>query len=68
MVAVINSVVVGSAVAIAMGAIGDPSLGVAATIGGLVAIVSLAALRRFETRYLRAGVGELEILFPSPQS
>jgi hypothetical protein len=33
----------------------------------LVAIVSLAALRRFETRYLRAGVGELEILFPSPR-
>jgi hypothetical protein len=67
MVAVINSVVGGSAVAIAVGAIGDPALGVAAAIGGLVAIVSLAALRRFETRYLRAGVGELEILFPSPQ-
>jgi hypothetical protein len=67
MVAVINSVVGGSAVAIAVGAIGDPPLGVAAAIGGLVAIVSLAALRRFETGYLRAGVGELEILFPSPQ-
>jgi hypothetical protein len=67
MVAVINSVVGGSAVAIAVGAIADPPLGVAAAIGGLVAIVSLAALRRFETRYLRAGVGELEILFPSPQ-
>jgi hypothetical protein len=24
-------------------------------------------LRSFETRYLQAGVGELEILFPSPQ-
>ena len=58
MVAVINSVVGGSAVAIAIGAIGDPQLGVAAAIGGFVAIVSLAALRRFETRYLRAGVGE----------
>ena len=67
MVAVINSVVGGSAVAIAVGATGDPPLGVAAAIGVLVAIVSLAALRRFETRYLRAGVGELEILFPSPQ-
>ena len=67
MVAVINSVAGGSAVAIAIGAIGDPQLGVAAAIGGLVAILSLAALRRFETRYLRAGVGELEILFPSPQ-
>ncbi len=67
MVAVINSVVGGGAVAIAAGAIADPPLGVAAGVGGLVAIVSLAALRRFETRYLRAGVGELEILFPSSE-
>jgi hypothetical protein len=66
MVAVINSVVGGSAVAIAVGAIADPPLGITAGIGGLVAIVSLAALRRFETRYLQAGVGEVEILFPSP--
>jgi hypothetical protein len=67
MVAVINSVVGGSAVAIAVGAIADPPLGLAAGIGGGVAIASLAVLRRFETRYLRAGVGELEILFPSPR-
>jgi hypothetical protein len=67
MVAVINSVVGGSAVAIALGAIADSPLGIAAGIGGLVAIVSLATLRRFETRYLRMGVGELEILFPSPR-
>jgi hypothetical protein len=67
MVAVINSVVGGSAVAIAVGAIADPPLGVAAGIGGIVAIASLAMLRSFETRYLRAGVGELEILFPSPR-
>jgi hypothetical protein len=65
MVAVINSVVGGSAVAIAVGAIADPALGVAAAIGGLLAIASLATMRRFETRYLRAGVGELEVLFPS---
>jgi hypothetical protein len=65
MVAVINSVVGGSASAIAVGAIADPPLGIAAGVGGVVAIVSLAALRRFETRYLQAGFGELEILFPS---
>jgi hypothetical protein len=65
MIAVINSVVGGSAVAIALGAIAEPPLGVAAGIGGLVAIVSLAALRRFETRYLREGIGQLEVLFPS---
>jgi hypothetical protein len=45
---VINSVVGGSAVAIAVGAIADPPLGIAAGIEGLVAIVSLAALRRLE--------------------
>ncbi len=66
MVAVNNSVVGGSAIAIAVGAIFDPPLGVAAAAGGLVAIVSLAWLRRFETRYLEAGIGELEVLFPSP--
>jgi hypothetical protein len=32
-----------------------------------VAILSFLVLRRFETRYLQAGVGELEILFPSPR-
>jgi hypothetical protein len=68
MVAVINSVVGGSAIAIAIGAIADSALGVAAGIGGLVAIASLAAMRRFETGYLRAGVGELEVLFPSGAS
>jgi hypothetical protein len=67
MVALINSVVGGSAVAIAAGAITDAPLGVAAGIGGLVTIASFAAARRFEARYLRAGVGELESLFPSPQ-
>src|SRR5262245_43963743 len=66
MVAVINSVVGGSAVAIAVGAIADPPLGTAAGLGGLVAILSYLMCRRFEVRYLRAGVGELKILFPSP--
>jgi hypothetical protein len=68
MIAVINSVVGGSAVAIAIGAIADPPLGVAVGFGGLVAVISIAAMRRFETRYLRAGVGELEILFPTPKA
>jgi hypothetical protein len=66
MIAVINSVVGGGAIAIAVGAIFGSPLGVAAALGGLAASVSLAALRRFETRYLSAGLGELEVLFPSP--
>jgi hypothetical protein len=67
MVAVINSVVGGSAAAIAVGTIVDAPLGISAGIGGVAAIVSLAALRRYETRYLLAGVGELRVLFPTPQ-
>jgi hypothetical protein len=66
MIAVLNSVVGGSAVAIAAGAIFDPPLGIATAIGAVTALVSLALMRRFETGYLRAGVGELEVLFPSP--
>jgi hypothetical protein len=31
-------------------------------------VISIAAMRGFETRYLRAGVGELEILFPTPKA
>jgi hypothetical protein len=66
MIAVINSVVGGSAIAIAIAAILGASLGVAAAVGGLAAIVSLASLRRFETRYLSASLGGLEVLVPSP--
>jgi hypothetical protein len=66
MIAVINSVVGGSAIAIAIGTILGASLAVAAAVGGLAAIASLASLRRSETRYLSASLGELEVLFPSP--
>jgi hypothetical protein len=39
---------------------------VAAGIGGVIAVVSFAALRRFETRMLEAGAAEHgEVLFPS---
>jgi hypothetical protein len=64
-VAVINSVVGGSAVAIALGAFVDASLGVAAGAGGAVAIVSIAVLLRFADRLLDARTGGVEALFPS---
>jgi hypothetical protein len=64
-VAVINSVVGGSAVAIALGAFVDASLGVAAGIGGVVAILSVAALLRVADRLLDARTGGVEALFPS---
>jgi hypothetical protein len=64
-VAAINSVVGGSAVAIALGAFVDASLGVAAAVGGVVAIVSVVGLLRSADRLLEARIGEVEALFPS---
>jgi hypothetical protein len=64
-VAVINSVVGGSAVAIALGAFVDASLGVAAGVGGAVAIVSVLVLLRFADRLLQARTGGVEAVFPS---
>jgi hypothetical protein len=64
-VAVINSVVGGSAVAIALGAFVDAPLGVAAAAGGVVAIVSVVGLLRFAGRLLETRTGEVEALFPS---
>jgi hypothetical protein len=68
MVTVINSVVGGSAVAIAVGAITDAPLGVSAAIGGVVAIASIVALRRHEQRMLTECYRQLEVLFPSPHA
>jgi hypothetical protein len=65
-VAVINSVVGGSAVAIALGAFADASLGVAAGVGGALAVVSLLALLRFADRLLAQRTGGIPALFPSP--
>jgi hypothetical protein len=64
-VAVINSVVGGSAVAIALGASVNASLGVAACAGAVVAIVSIVGLLRFAGRLLDARTGGVEPLFPS---
>jgi hypothetical protein len=60
-VAVINSVVGGSAVAIALGAFVDASLGVAAGVGGAVAIVSVLVLLRFADRLLDARTGGVRV-------
>jgi hypothetical protein len=65
-VAVINSVVGGSAIAIALGAIADASLGVTAGVGGVAALVSLVALLRYADRLLEERAGRTESIFPSP--
>jgi hypothetical protein len=66
-VAVIGSVVGGSAIAIALGAIADASLGVAAAVGGVAALVSLVALLRYADRLLEERTGRTESIFPSPR-
>jgi hypothetical protein len=65
-IVVINSVVGGSAIAIAFGALLDASLGLSAVVGGAAAMVSLFAWLRFADRLLEAGAAEPEVLFPSP--
>ena len=61
----INSVVGGSAIAIALGAFFDASLGVAAGAGAVVAIVSVVAMLRSAGRLLEERTGGVEALFPS---
>ncbi len=63
-VAVINSVVAGGAVAIAVSALGG-ALGVAAGVGAAVGLVSLALLLRLADRLLARRAGSLEALFPT---
>jgi hypothetical protein len=65
-VAIINSVVGGSAIAIALGAIAGASLAPAAVIGLAVALISAVTWLRFADRLLAARTGGLEPLFPSP--
>jgi hypothetical protein len=65
-VAVISSVIGGSAIAIALGAFLDAPIGVASGVGGLVAIVSVVVLLRYAERLLAARTGGVEAMFPSP--
>jgi hypothetical protein len=67
-VAVINSVVGGSAAAIALGALTNASLGPAVAVGGAVAAVSVVAWLRYADRLLESRTGDTEPLFPSPEA
>ena len=68
MIAVINSVVGGAAVALALGVAVDATLGLAAIAGGGVAIASLLLMRRAEYRMHVAGRDRTEALSPTPPS
>ena len=67
MVAVVNSVVAGAAIAISVGAISDAPLGVAVGAGGVVAIVSVVLQHRHQRGRQLAGAAHSEVLFPSPE-
>jgi hypothetical protein len=65
-VAVINGVVGGSAVAIALGVLLDVSLGPAAGVGAVAALISVIGWVRYAGRLLNAAAEQTEPLFPSP--
>jgi hypothetical protein len=62
---VVNSVVGGSAAAIAVGAFFDTSLGVAVGVGAAVAVASVAGWLGYADRLLDARAAQTEPLFPS---
>jgi hypothetical protein len=66
MIAVVNSVVGGTAVALAIGIAAGASLGVATACGGVFALVSVALHFRDDRRRHVAAGGHLDVLFPSP--
>jgi hypothetical protein len=63
---VINGVVGGAAVAIAVGAVFDAPLGVATAVGVVTAIASFLFWLRHADRMLDASAAETEPLFPTP--
>jgi hypothetical protein len=65
-VAVINSVIGGSTIAIATGVLLGTSLAVDAGIGGAVGLLSLALLLRHAGRLLKQRTGSTEAIFPTP--
>ena len=65
-IAVLNGVVGGTATAIALGALVDAPLALAAAAGAFAAIASIVAWIRYADRLLDASAAEVEPLFPSP--
>jgi len=65
MIAVVNSVVGGAAVALAVAATGDPPLGIPVAIGGVAALVSLFLMQRAQMNRFHRGAAYTEVMFPS---
>jgi hypothetical protein len=64
-IAVINGVVGGAAVALALGALADASLAVAAIAGGAAAVGSVVGWVRYSDRFFNARAAEVRPVFPS---
>jgi hypothetical protein len=65
MIAVVNSVIGGSAAALAVAATGDPPLGIPVAMGGAVTIGSAILMYRAQMTRFRLDQGHSEVLFPS---
>jgi hypothetical protein len=68
MVATVNSVVGGGAVALLVSVAADPPIGVSAAAGGLAAIVSIWLHRRWDRILHDRAADDAEVLFPSAAS
>jgi hypothetical protein len=66
MIAVVNSIIGGSAVALAVAATGDPPLGIPVAAGAAVTIASAILMHRSQMARFRRSGGYTEVLFPSP--
>ncbi|MEU0092437.1 hypothetical protein [Kribbella sp. NPDC006257] len=66
-VALIDSVIGGSTIAIATSVVFDAPLAVAAGAGGAVGLISLALLLRMAARLLARRTGNIDPLFPTPE-
>src|ERR671923_1376226 len=64
-IVVINGVVGGTAIAVALGALVDASLAIATAAGAVTAIASILAWIRYADRLLDANAAEIQPLFPS---
>jgi hypothetical protein len=65
-VAVVNAIVGGSAVALAVAAATPARLGVSVAAGAVAAVAALAGHLRFQSRTHAEGAGDQRVLFPSP--
>ena len=65
-IGVVNAIVGGGVLALAIGVATGASIGISAAIGGVFAIFYLVRASRWERGYHEASADRIEVLFPSP--